>query len=116
MVTLAGPLRYGIAMRAILLLVSLLAVACGRAADAFEVRAEGATSAELALCGHSAPLDRTDGKFSGTLPIRCEGDGTIKIGFPNQPPVSCPIGYVTPGAPQFFSFKVVNGRCWASGT
>lgn len=116
MVTFAGPLRYGTTMRAILLLVPLLAVACGRAADTFEVRAEGASSAELALCGHSAPLDRTDGKFSGTLPIRCEGDGIIKISFPHRPPVSCPIGYVTPGAAQSFAFEVENGRCRASDT
>lgn len=98
-------------MKAILLLSPLLAAGCDRAANTFEVRAVGATSADLTLCGQSTPLQRTDGKFTGTLPIRCEGDGAIKVNFPDRPSVSCPIGYVTPGAVQSFKFEVDNGRC-----
>ena len=107
-------MRYQFFMRAILLLVPMLAAGCDRTANTFEVRAVGATSADLILCGRSTPLERTDGKFTGTLPIRCEGDGTIKVGFPDRPPVNCPIGYVTPGAVQSFKFEVDSGRCEAS--
>jgi hypothetical protein len=103
-------------MRAILFLSPLLVAGCDRTANTFEVRAEGAASAELTLCGQFTRLERTDGKFTGTLPIRCEGDGAIKVSFPDRPPVSCPIGYVTPGAAQSFKFEVENGRCGASGT
>lgn len=107
-------MRYRFVMRAILLLVPMLAAGCDRAANTFEVRAVGATSADLTLCGQSTRLKRMDGKFTGTLPIRCEGDGAIKVGFPDRPPVSCPIGYVTPGAVQSFKFEVDSGRCDAS--
>lgn len=101
-------------MRAVLLLAPLLATGCDRIANTFEVRAVGATSADLILCGQSTPLKLADGKFTGTFPIRCEGDGAIKVGFHDRPQVSCPIGYVTPGAVQSFKFEVNNGQCDAS--
>ena len=111
-----GVVRYHFFMRAMLLLVPLWATGCDRDANTFEVRAGGATSADITLCGQSASLRRTDGKFTGTLPIRCEGNGAIKVGFPDRPPVSCPIGYVTPGLVQSFKFEVDNGRCNALHT
>lgn len=104
-------MRYWFSMRAVLLLAPLWATGCDRTANTFEVRAVGATSADLTLCGQSTPLKLADGKFTGAVPIRCEGDGAIKVGFPDRPQVSCPIGYVTPGAVQSFKFEVDNGRC-----
>lgn len=107
-------MRYWFFMKAPLLLALLLATGCDRTANTFEVRAVGATSADVFLCGQSTPLPRADGKFTGAVPIRCEGDGAIKVGFRDRPPVRCPIGYVTPGAAQSFTFEVDNGHCGAS--
>ncbi len=109
-----GTVHYWFFMRVVLLLAPLLATGCDRTANTFEVRAVGATSADLTLCGQSTTLKRADGKFTGDVPIRCEGVGAIKVGFPDRPQVRCPIGYVTPGAVQSFKFEVDNGRCDAS--
>lgn len=98
-------------MRATVLLIPLVAMGCNRVANAFEVQGAGAVSAELTLCGQSTELKQTGEKFAGSISIRCEGDGVIKVRFPNQQTVNCAIGYVTPGAVQSFKFKVENGRC-----
>lgn len=104
-----------VVMRAVILL-PLLAMGCDRAVNAFEVQAAGAVSAEVTLCGHSIQLMRTGETFSGTVPVRCEGEGVLKVRFPTQQPVNCTIGYVTPGAVQSFKFKVENGLCSSAGT
>lgn len=103
-----------VSMRALVLLIPLFAMGCDRSANVFEVQAAGAVSAELTLCGRSTQLTRAGERFAGTVPIRCEGDGVIKVRFPNQQPVNCTVGYVTPGAVQSFKFKVENGRCGLS--
>ena len=101
-------------MRALVLLIPLLAMGCDRVANSFEVQAVGAASAELTLCGQSAQLTRLGEMFAGAIPIRCEGDGVIRVHFPNQQAVECTVGYVTPGAVQSFKFKIENGRCGSS--
>jgi len=103
-------------MRAIVLLIPLVAMGCDRVPNAFEVQAAGAVSAELTLCGRSTELTQTGEKFAGSVSIRCEGDGVIKVSFPNQQTVNCTVGYVTPGAVQSFKFKVENGRCESTHT
>jgi len=87
---------------------------CDRAANTFEVNAPDAGSAELQLCGKATSLERSGDKLTVTRAISCEGDGVITVHFPNRPPVSCPIGYVTPGAVQNFRFKVDDGQCGPS--
>jgi hypothetical protein len=89
----------------------LVAMGCDRVSNAFEVKAAGAVSAELTLCGQSTELSRTGETFAGALSIRCEGHGVIRVSFPNQQAVNCAVGYVTPGGVQSFKFKVENGRC-----
>jgi hypothetical protein len=101
-------------MRTIVLLIPLVAMGCDRVSNAFEVQAAGAVSAELTLCGQSTELMRVGEKFTGAVPIRCEGDGVIKVRFPHQQAVNCTVGYVTPGAVQSFKFKVENRRCGPS--
>ncbi|XJJ70266.1 hypothetical protein WBP07_28770 [Novosphingobium sp. BL-8A] len=103
-------------MRSIVLLIPLVAMGCNRVPNAFEVRAAGAVSAELTLCGQSTELTQTGEKFAGSVSIRCEGDGVIKVSFANQQAVNCTVGYVTPGAVQSFKFKVENGRCGSTDT
>ena len=97
-------------------MIPLVAIGCDRVPNAFEVQAAGAVSAELTLCDQTTELTRTGEKFAGEVSIRCEGDGVIKVRFPNQQAVNCTIGYVTPGADQSFKFKVENGRCGSTRT
>lgn len=68
------------------------------------------------LCGQSTDLTRTGEQFKGVVPVRCEGDGIIKVRFPNQQAVNCTVGYVTPGAVQNFKFRVENGGCGSFDT
>jgi hypothetical protein len=37
----------------------------------------------------STELTQTGEKFAGSVSIRCEGDGVIKVSFPNQQTVNC---------------------------
>lgn len=70
-------------MRAIVLLIPLVAMGCDRVPNAFEVQGARVVSAELTLCGQSTELTQTGERFAGSISISCEGDGVIKVGFPN---------------------------------
>ena len=98
-------------MRMSVLLLSLLVIGCERSPNSFTVHAPGAVSAELRLCGEAVGLARSGDTLSVTHAIRCEGEGTIAVHFPDRPSASCHIGYVTPGAVQNFRFKVDGDRC-----
>lgn len=98
-------------MRAHLLLIPLLLVGCIRAQNTFEVSAPGAVSAELQLCAKTTRLTQSGELFTGARAIDCEGRGAITVRFADGPPVSCLVGYVTPGAAQSFRFKVAERQC-----
>jgi hypothetical protein len=106
--------RYGEPVKAGILLILLVMAGCDRAVNTFEVNAPGAASAELQLCGKATSLKRSGDKLTVTRAISCEGEGVIIVHFPNRAPVSCHIGYVTPGAVQSFQFKVDDGQCGPS--
>jgi hypothetical protein len=106
-----GPYRLPVDLRAGILVLPLLMAGCERAVNSFEVHTPGAASAELQLCGRLTSLEPSGGKLTATRAISCEGEGAIIVRFPNQPPVRCPIGYVTPGAVQSFRFNVDGDGC-----
>lgn len=98
-------------MRAAILLMPLLAMACSRTSNSFEVHAPGAASAELQLCGMTSSLDHSGEMLTATRAITCEGEGSIIVHFPHRPSVSCHIGYVTPGMEMTLRFKIDGDRC-----
>lgn len=102
-------------MKAGALIVSLTLIvgvaACGGVPNTFRVKADrNVASAELRLCGKKTLLQRRGGSFVGTQIVTCEGGGEIMIRSENSS-MSCELGYVTPGAPQDFSFVVEHGIC-----
>lgn len=68
-------------------------------------------SAELKLCGETRTLQQSNGDFSATVPITCEGSGEVRLYFADGQKGSCVVGYVTPGAEQHFSFVVRGNEC-----
>ena len=101
-------------MKPAAILMALGLVACsGWTSDTFDVHiADGAaTSATLKLCGEEIALQRRGERFTGVRRTRCEGHGEIVVTFSDRRPVSCGIGYVTPGGEQDFSYIVENGLC-----
>jgi hypothetical protein len=101
-------------MKTAAVLMTLVLVACSPGtSDSFDVRiADGAAmTATLKLCGEEVALVRKGDHFTGTRRTRCEGGGEIVVAFSDRPPVSCNVGYVTPGAAQDFSYVVQGGAC-----
>lgn len=100
-------------MRTAALFVFLGCVACSNESNSFDVRVdEGvATAAKLRLCGAEACLNKVGNHFTLVRRSSCEGAGEILVVFSDRTPIACPIGYVTPGAGQVFSFVVSKGRC-----
>ncbi|NBB14486.1 hypothetical protein GVN21_03825 [Caulobacter sp. SLTY] len=90
--------------------------ACGADANSFEVevRDPGATGAVLKVCRSAELTLRRDGdRFVAAHGAGCEGSGEILVSFADRPPVSCPVGYVTPGLRLEWRFIVENGHCRA---
>jgi hypothetical protein len=69
------------------------------------------TQAEVRLCGKQLRLAKSKGEFTGTMPITCEGEGSIFVRLSDGSESSCHIGYVTPGIEQSFEFVVKDGHC-----
>lgn len=85
--------------------------ACGGAQNTFRVKVDrNVASAELRLCGKNKHLQRRGDSFVGAQIVTCEGGGDIMIRSKNSSTI-CILGYVTPGAPQDFSFVVEDGIC-----
>lgn len=102
-------------MRTAALILSLTLIvgvaACGGAPNTFRVKADrDVASAELRLCGKNKHLQRLGDSFVGAQIVTCEGGGDIMIRSKNSSTI-CILGYVTPGAPQDFSFVVEDGIC-----
>ena len=86
---------------------------CKKVSNEFIIRdPEGVvSSAELRLCGKRLQLTKSEGEIRGTMPITCEGDGSILVRLSDGSETTCRIGYVTPGAEQTFEFALENGQC-----
>ena len=103
------PMKAGALIMSLTLIVGV--AACGGAPNTFRVKADrNVASAELRLCGKNKHLQRLGDSFVGAQIVTCEGGGVIVIRSENRP-TTCILGYVTPGAPQDFSFVVEDGIC-----
>ena len=86
---------------------------CSAVENTFTVEDErgAVTAADLVLCGSSTPLRRSDGRFSISKPIDCEGSGHIRLTYVSGREQDCPVGYVTAGAKQDFRFRASEAEC-----
>lgn len=96
-------------------IIFALTAACSRVPNVFEVtdRTGQRVSAVLEICSSETSLQKIGSRFWGIKTIDCEGGGVIKMLYPDGKMVECPIGYVTPGAYQHFSYLVDD---WGCGT
>ena len=97
--------------RLILFLLPALS-ACSQSADSFVVHdpAGKAQSAVVAVCRARAPLVRVGNRFTGVVPISCEGAGKVAVSLKDGRQLDCPVGYVT-NLSQSWVFRLENGRC-----
>lgn len=95
------------------LVIALGVFGCSKEINQFDIRDPigQAVSARLELCGESTALVRSGDRFRMTKVANCEGQGKITVVLGDGRAVSCPIGYVTPGAAQRFVFAIVGSRC-----
>lgn len=100
-------------MRRLIFLCLLILAACRDVPNTFEVevRDPNVTTALLRLCGSETNLSKAVDRFAGVQDISCESAGEIVVSFSDRQPVTCPIGYVTPGAVQKFRFVIEGGKC-----
>jgi hypothetical protein len=97
----------------ILILGVLSLISCNRINNEFVIldQKNVVTQAEVRLCGQHLKLVKSGGEFSGTMPITCEGEGSVLLRLSDGNETSCLIGYVTPGIEQSFEFVVEDGHC-----
>jgi len=100
-------------MRTLALAALLALAACSAVANTFTVEDEKGTvtAANLVICGSTTPLVRTDGNFSVSKLIDCEGEGRIRLTYASGHEGECLVGYVTPGAKQDFRFRASETEC-----
>jgi hypothetical protein len=73
--------------------------------------ADMVSSAEIMLCGERHDMTRSGSTLQAKMPISCEGSGRILVQLTDSEVISCPIGYVTPGADQRFEFVISAQQC-----
>ena len=100
-------------MRTLAFAILFALAACSAVANTFTVEDEkGAVkAADLVICGSTTPLARSDGSFSVSKPIDCEGEGRIRLTYASGHERECLVGYVTPGAKQDFRFRATEAEC-----
>lgn len=100
-------------MRTLAFATLLALAACSTVENTFTVEDEkGAVkAADLVLCGSTTPLQRSDGRYSISKPIDCEGEGHIRLTYASGHERECLVGYVTPGAKQDFRFRASETEC-----
>ena len=100
-------------MKSLAFVMLLALAACSRTENTFTVEDEqhAVTAASLVLCGSTTPLQRSDGRFSVSKPIDCEGSGYIRLTYASGRKWDCRVGYVTPGAEQDFKFRANEAEC-----
>ena len=98
---------------AIIILAITLIAGCSKRDNEFIVvdAKNTALSAILEICDESVNLSKVREGFSKKVPIACEGEGSIRVHLKSNHEVTCPVGYVTPGAEQIFRFVIENGQC-----
>ena len=100
-------------MRGTLLLSVVALVSCSSGTDTFKVDDPNglAKSAVLQLDGHEQPLEHDRKSFSTKRRIMRDADGRVRVLYTNGRTVDCPIGYVTPGAAQRWTFQLTPTAC-----
>ena len=100
-------------MRTLAFATLLALAACSAVENTFTVQDEkgAVTAADLVLCGSTTPLKRSNGRFTLSMPIDCEGDGRIRLTHASGHEQDCLVGYVTPGAKQDFRFRASEAEC-----
>ena len=87
--------------------------ACSRVENSFVVKDEqrSVAAAKLVLCGSETPLRRRGGQLAVSTVIECEGSGHITLSYASGEEYGCPVGYVTPGAVQSFTYRATESGC-----
>lgn len=70
-----------------------------------------ARSATLLICGSDWQLRQEPNRFALSAAMPCEGHGAIQVVLNDGSQSECQIGYVTPGAPQRFDFRLTRRSC-----
>jgi hypothetical protein len=68
-------------------------------------------AATLVLCGSETPLQRNGKRLTLSKPITCEGSGYIRLRYTSGDDHVCPVGYVTPGMEQDFTYRTTETGC-----
>lgn len=68
-------------------------------------------SGVVSLCGRETKLTRRGDSLRASLSVTCEGSGEVRLSSETGSEITCPIGYVTPGAEQKFSFALKDNEC-----
>ena len=100
-------------MRKTLLLSAIALASCGVEPDTFTVDDPSALakSAVLQLDGSDQRLERDRGRWTTTRQIRRDADGRVRVLYHDGRKVDCLIGYVTPGAPQHWRYRLTPTSC-----
>lgn len=100
-------------MRGILLACLVALKSCTRKPDTFTVidPDDLAKSAVLKIDGSDQSLEREGKSLSMTRWIGRGAHGRIQVIYSGDREVDCPIGYVTPGVPQKWNFRLTTTGC-----
>lgn len=100
-------------MRCIALAIPLVLSACSTVENTFVVEDEqkSIVAATLVLCGSVTPLQRRGDRLVVSQSIDCEGSGHIRLRYASGDEHNCPVGYVTPGAEQNFTYRATEIGC-----
>ena len=93
--------------------IPIVLSACSRVENSFVVKDEqkAVAAAKLVLCGWETPLQRTGARLAVSKAIDCEGSGHIRLRYASGDEHDCPVGYVTPGAKQTFTYRATETGC-----
>ena len=100
-------------MRQLALVMALVLSACSMVENSFVVEDEqnAVVAATLVVCGSETPLRRGGERLVVSKRISCEGSGHIRLRYASGAEHDCPVGYVTPGAPQNFTYRATETGC-----
>jgi uncharacterized lipoprotein YmbA len=103
-------------MKRLGLATAVLLCGCSSEANSYVVETEQAvspvTSAMVSVCRQRAwALERSGTRFAGTRSANCEGSGFVRLTHQDGTTTDCPVGYVTVGAGQSFTYVVTGRAC-----
>jgi hypothetical protein len=93
--------------------MAIVLSACSKVENSFVVEDEqnAVVAATLVVCGSETPLRRRGERLAVSKRIRCEGSGHISLRYASGAQHDCLVGYVTPGAPQNFTYRATEAGC-----